>query len=272
MATDAERAAEQLSENRPVRWLARGGLVAYGLVHLLIAGLALRIAWRGQDRGNADPSGAMRAVAAQPGGAVLLCCLAAGLVGLALWQAGAAVWGVADAPAGRRLRDRVTSVARAIVYATLAGSAVSAAFGSGVSSSQSQQRATSGVLGLPGGRLIVVVVGVVVVAIGVGMVVRGVRESIGDEIDLSSMRPVTRSVAERLGQVGYIAKGVAFDLVGGLLGYAAVTFDRRKAQGLDGALELLLAQPLGRFLLSSVAIGFAAFGFYAMLQARYRRL
>ncbi|HEX4361622.1 MAG TPA: hypothetical protein VH141_29075 [Pseudonocardia sp.] len=54
-------------------------------------------------------------------GAVLLCCLAAGLAGLTLWQAGAAVWGVADAPAGRRIRDRVTSVARAVVYATPAG-------------------------------------------------------------------------------------------------------------------------------------------------------
>ena len=33
-----------------------------------------------------------------------------------------------------------------------------------------------------------------------------------------------------------------------------------------------LAQPSGRFLLTAVAIGFAAFGLFAMLQARYRRM
>jgi len=37
-----------------------------------------------------------------------------------------------------------------------------------------------------------------------------------------------------LGQVGYIAR-VALGVVGGLLGYAALTFDPQKVPGLDGA-------------------------------------
>ena len=61
-------------------------------------------------------------------------------------------------------------------------------------------------------------------------------------------------------------------MVGGLLGYAALTFERQKAPGLDGALQTILAQPFGRFLLSAVAIGFLAFGLFAMLASRYRRM
>jgi len=45
---------------------------------------------------------------------------------------------------------------------------------------------------------------------------------------------------------------------------------RAEAQGLDGALQTILAQPFGRFLLTAVALGFLAFGLFAILQARYR--
>ena len=86
------------------------------------------------------------------------------------------------------------------------------------------------------------------------------------------MSPVARKGVARLGQVGYIAKGVALGLVGGLLSYATLTFDRKKAQGLDGALQTILAQPFGRFLLTGVALGFVAFGVFAILQSRYRRM
>ena len=62
---EAERSAEQVGDSRPVRGLARGGLVAYGLVHLLISWIAVRIAWGTADKGSADSSGAMKALAAQ---------------------------------------------------------------------------------------------------------------------------------------------------------------------------------------------------------------
>ena len=75
-----------------------------------------------------------------------------------------------------------------------------------------------------------------------------------------------------MGQVGYIAKGVALGVVGGLLSYATLTFERQKAPGLDGALQTILAQPFGRFLLAAVALGFLAFGLFALLESRYRRM
>ena len=120
--------------------------------------------------------------------------------------------------------------------------------------------------------MIVMVAGLIIIGIGVASVVKGVRKSFAEEIDTSSMSPVARNGVARLGQAGYIAKGVALGLVGGLLSYATLTFDRQKAPGLDGAMQTILTQPFGRFLLTAVALGFVAFGVFAILQSRYRRM
>jgi len=53
----------------------------------------------------------------------------------------------------------------------------------------------------------VVVAGLIVVGVGVAGVVKGVRKSFGEEIDTSSMSPVSREGVARLGQVGYSPKG-----------------------------------------------------------------
>jgi len=160
----------------------------------------------------------------------------------------------------------------AVIYAALGISAASVALGSGSSSSQSQKQATTGVLAWPAGRVIVVVAGLIIIGVGAAHVVKGVKKSFAEEIDTSTMSPVARNGVAQLGQIGYIAKGVALGLVGGLLSYATLSFDQQKAQGLDGAMQTILAQPFGRLLLTAVALGFAAFGVFAILQSRYRRM
>ena len=264
--------AEQVGDSTSLEWLARGGLIAYGVVHLLVGWLALQIAWGGSSGISADTSGALRTLADQPFGKVLLWVVAVGLVALALWQVSEAVWGHPDPDRAKRVRKQVTSGAKATVYAGLAVSAALVALGSGSSSSQSQQQATTGVLAWPGGRVLVVAAGLAIIGVGIASIIKGIKESFTEEINTSSMPPTTRKGVLRLGQVGYIAKGVALSVVGGLLTYATVTFDRQTAQGLDGALQTILAQPFGWFLLTAVALGFVAFGLFAILQSRYRRM
>jgi hypothetical protein len=264
--------AEQAGDSASLELVARAGLIAYGVVHLLIGWLAMQMAWSVSDSKSADISGALKTLADQPLGKILLCLVAVGLVALALWQASEAIWRYRNRAGAERVRKQLTSAATAVIYAALGVSAASVALGSGSSSSQSQKRATSGVLAWPAGRVIVVVAGLTIIGVGVSHVVKGVKKSFAEEIDTSSMSPVARTGVARLGQIGYIAKGVALGLVGGLLTYATLTFDRQKAQGLDGALQTIVAQPFGRFLLTAVALGFVAFGVFAILQSRYRRM
>jgi len=272
MATQAGDKAEQVGDSKALEVLARVGLVAYGVVHLLLGWLALQIAWGLSGRESADTSGAMKTLADQPFGQVLLWLVAVGLASLALWQASAVIWGYRNLEGAERVRKQITSGAKAVVFAALGYSAGAAALGAGSSSAQSQQQATSGVLGWPGGRVIVIVAGLVIIGVGVAAIVKGVKKSFAEEIDTSPLSPTLRTAVARLGQMGYIAKGLALGVVGGLLSYATLTFDPQQVQGLDGAMHTILAQPFGRFLLTAVALGFAAFGLFAILQSRYRRM
>jgi uncharacterized membrane protein (DUF2068 family) len=45
-----------------------------------------------------------------------------------------------------------------------------------------------------------------------------------------------------------------------------------EARGLDGALAALAEQPFGPYLLALVAAGLAAYGVFALVEARYRRM
>ena len=273
MATDDDAGmAEQVADSAALEVVARAGLIAYGLVHLLIGWLALNIAWNGSAGKSADTSGAMSTLAAQPFGRVLLWAVAVGLVALALWQLSEAIWGHGNRQGVARVREKTTSASVSLVYLALGSSAISVALGSGTSSSQSEQHTTSGVLALPGGRVIVVFAGLVIIGVGVAEVVIGVRRSFTEEIDMTSMSDALRTGMIRLGQFGYLTKGFALGVVGALLTYATLSFTPQRTQGLDGAMQTIVAQPFGKFLLSAVALGFLAFGVFAMLLSRYRRM
>ena len=264
--------AEELGDSAPVEALARLGLVAYGVVHLLIGWTALAIAWGGSPGRAADGSGALKTLAAQPFGRGLLALVAAGLVALALWQACEAAWGYRDREGVKRVRKQIGGLGKAAFYLVLGVSAASVALGGGTSSSKTQQERTSGVLSWPGGRTIVIVAAVAILAMGVAHLRRGWVKSFRKELDCLAMPPRALEGATRLGQVGYIAKGIALGVVGGLVGYAAWTFDPEKSRGLDGALRTIFEQPGGSILLTAVAVGLMAFGLFAVVQSRYRRM
>ena len=267
MPTAASNVARQVGDSMPLEILARAGLTAYGLIHILVGWLALLMAWGGSTAASSDLSGALQTVAKQPFGNIMLWLVAGCLVALALWQVSESIWGHRNREGAKR--KRVVSGTKALVYAALGVSAARVALGSRSSSSGQQQEATSGLLTLPAGRVMVVVAGIIIIGVGVAHVVKGVKKSFLKEIATLSMSPVAGQDVTRLGQIGYIAKGVAVGAVGGLLTYATVTFDPQR-QGLDGALHAILAQPSGKFLLTVLALGFVAFGLFAMLQSRYR--
>jgi hypothetical protein len=253
--------------------LARVGLLAYGVLHVLVAWLALQLAWGGGG-GETDQSGAFATLARNGVGRFLLWVIGIGLVALAVWQAAEVLrwrsgWSASGKERTKAVRKSVKAVAKALVYVTLAVLAVRYAVGSGRSSAQSQQQHTAGVFGWPGGRFLVAAVGVVVIAVGIQQVVSGVTGRFKKQVDLAAAPPRTAKTITRLGQVGFPAKGVALVLAGGLLGWAAITYDPKKASGLDGALHTVLAAPGGRILLTLVALGIAAFGAFSIARAKY---
>jgi len=79
----------------------------------------------------------------------------------------------------------------------------------------------------------------------------------------------TRKAVEFLGMAGNVARGVVFGVAGVLRVIAAVTFDPKEAQGLDGSLRKIATTPLGPWLLVAVALGLVTFGVYSCCEARW---
>lgn len=265
--SEAGSAVHDTAKSKPVQLLGRVGLVAYGVVNLLIAGLLVQVPFG--EKEQADKKGALQAIAATPPGLVLLWIITVGLVALVLWQLTEAVWGHRGVAPRRRALRVAVNVAEAAIFSVLAYSAGSiAATGGAPSVSKSFAGA---VFDLPGGRYLVALGGVALVAGGAYAVYRGVKKEFLRELDLSGEAARNARTITRIGQLGWAALGFVYGPPGVLLVVAAVRYDPKAPVGLDAALQALAAQPFGGPLLVLLALGVAAFGIFCFVDARYRK-
>jgi hypothetical protein len=262
----AERSARRVANSKPVRLAARAGLAANGLLHLLVAWLAVRVASGSVAR--ADQAGALQAIAAEPFGRMLLWLLAAGFGGVVMWRLREALWGFPHAK--KRTQKRLFGAGQVLVFGVLTVLAVRVATGSPAGSGG--QGATAAVLRLPGGQVIVAATGVGVLITGAAMVQQGWQLAFIEDMDLRRAPAWVRASAQRCGQVGAVAKGLAVMIIGVLIVVAAVRYQPARAEGLDAALKTLAGQPLGAVALVAVALGLASFGVFCFFDARYHRV
>jgi hypothetical protein len=267
----ARQTAQQVAHSNVLAVLTRTGFVGYALFHLAVAWLALQIAL-GHPAATGDQSGAFQTLVAYPFGKVLLVVVIVGLAAMALWQLLLAAVGHQAEQGKARTFERLASAGRTVIYAALAWTAAQVVAGAPASSAATQQSATAGILAHPAGRWLVALAGLAILSLGIGMVVYGYKKAFQKRLRTSQMSGRTRRTAVFLGRFGYIAKGVAFAIVGVLLAQVAITNDASKSRGLDEALRTLAAQPFGTLLLIVVAVGFAAFGVYCFYQSRYRKV
>ncbi len=262
-STARSRSHSPTSRDDRLKHLARAGLVAYSVVYLMIAWLAIQLAL-GDRQGNPSSTGALRELAQQPLGQALVWAVALGMFLLALWQAAEAI--VGDDGAGKRL----ASAGKAVVYAAIGVSGVRVAVGSG-SSGKGEETWTAQLMDLPAGQLLVGLVGLAIIGFGLFEMYRAWTDKFAEELTHEG-RSGTRGTAFLwFGKIGCAARGVAFVIVGGLFGYAALTHDAKKSGGLDQALYEVLDQPFGPVLLFAIGVGLACFGLFTLARARHLR-
>jgi hypothetical protein len=247
----------------------RVGLVAYGVVHLIVAWLALELVL-GNGGKNASQQGAFAQLARQPFGEVALLFVAAGFAALVVWQALEAIYGHRDSDGGKRVLKRLTSAGKAVVYAVLGIEALQTALGSGGSGGGSTQSMTARVMSAPGGQLLVGAVGLGIVAVGAALCYRGVKAKFVKQLDVHG-RQESRAPIVTFGRVGYVGKGLSLAAVGVLFVVAAVQHRPGQSGGLDAALHQLLQQPFGSVLVALIAVALACFGLYCFAWARHLR-
>jgi Domain of Unknown Function (DUF1206) len=267
----AQHGATQAAGSVWMARLGRLGLGARGVLYVLLAYLAVRVAF-GQPNRATDKQGALHTVARQPFGHILLAGLAVGFGGYALWQLTMAFMG-GSARAGSDMKaKRVIALVNGVLYGFFCASTIALAAGSSGSAGGDKPEAdvTAKVMQHSFGRILVGVVGAAVIVIGAVMAWRALSGK--REVELQSMRRSVRQGIEALAKVGLTAKAVIVAAAGVLVVQAALAFDPSKAKGLDGTLKSFAHTPIGPWLLVLIAGGVLAFGAYSLAAARYAEL
>ncbi len=267
----ANRAGSTAQRVNDSVWFERGvrvGLVAYGVIHILIGWLALQLAF-GDQSGAASSQGALQQIAQESYGEPLLWVIGFGMIVLAIWQLFEAIWGHRSRDEPQRTLKRVSSAGKVVLYTIIGISAVKTALNAQSGGKSSTDSLTADLMKQTAGQWLVAVVGVVIIVVAVMQAKRGVTKSFTKDLKGEGTSGDSGSAVVKFGQAGYIAKGVALAAVGALFIWAAFEHDPKKAGGLDVALHKILDQAFGPILLGIVALGIIAFGLYCFAWARY---
>ncbi len=266
----AKREGDNLAGAKPLGWLARAGLVARGVVYLIIGVLALELAL-GIGGKAANQQDALKAIAEQSFGKVLLILVAVGLAGYAFWRLVRAVVGHGAEQRDSGL-DRVAALASGVAYGIVCATAIEIIVSGSTSSSGTPKETTGGLLGWTGGTVIVAIAGVILIGVAGYQAYKGLGKKFLEDANTGEMSEEVRRGYTALGVFGHVARAVIFALVGYGLIKAAIDYNPKEAIGLDGALRQLADSSYGPVLLGIVAAGLAGFAIYSITDSRYRKV
>ncbi|MCJ1674793.1 MULTISPECIES: DUF1206 domain-containing protein [unclassified Rathayibacter] len=254
---------------RRFRRLARLGFAVNGVVHLLIGGLSLRVAFGDETTQEADPSGAIARLAETPAGLVVVWAALVALVALGLWQLSFQSRS-SDPSRAKRLGRRIVESGKGFAALALAGTTLVFALGGSTSSSATIRAISTDLLARPAGAIVLTLVGGIVLGSGIGFVAIGVRRGFRKLVRIPAGRRGTAVLI--LGAAGYVSKGIALGIAGGLFVVAAITGDARRATGLDGALRFLDVPPYGTIALTVIGAGLVMYGGFLIARAKLAKL
>jgi hypothetical protein len=270
----AEEVVEEVAASPWMEMLARYGYATKGIVYVVVGGVATMAALglRGE---TTDVRGALREIEDEPFGKVALATVAFGLVGYVLWRW---VQALADTEQkGTKLKGVLVRIGYFIsgsVYAGLAFTAAKALIDVDEpdSSSKTQEQWIARVLGIPAGRTLIIVAGASTIGFGFYQIYKGFKAKFRKRLKLAEMSKNRIAVATWSGRIGYASRGVVFCIIGFFAIQAARHFNPDEAKGVDEALATLAQNYYGAWALLLVAVGLILYGFYMLVEARYRKI
>lgn len=256
-----------------LEWAARLGYGARGFVYVSVGVVALMAAW---DRVS-DPVGSRGAIAllaGRPQDRLWLILLGVGLWAFVLWRVLQAVFDADRQGCGREaLLSRGGQALSGLFYGALGASVFefldeAPANPNAADMAENQDKAAA-LLALPFGSLALMAVGLGILAVGLGNVVRGLRSDFGSSLACSD--DLSRRVVP-IARAGYIARGVALLPLAVFVGLAGLNARAAEVSSFGAGLEALESQPGGSWVLGITALGLIAFGVFALVEARWRRI
>ncbi len=239
------------------------------LLHIVIGAIAVALVLGAP--GQAEPTGAIEQLAANPWGPAVMWAGFIACAGLSLWQLSEATLRARHLPRRERLGKLVSSGFLSIAYGSVGLSFAGFALGNRGDSGDSTRDFSTVLVRSPFGVPALIALGLTIIGIGVYFVVKGAGKKFKEE--LAHFEGTHRGhLISGLGVAGHIAKGVALILTGLLFVIAAATNDPGSSTGLDGSLKALQDHTFGPALLLAIGAGFIAYGAFALVRARFGRM
>lgn len=254
---------------RGLSLMGRLGLAGRTGFYVILTALTIRIAMLGGRSGKqANAHGALALISRPLIGKVAIGAVA---VGFFLFGIGRLVGAVQDDSVSKG--RRILTAFQGVFYLGLAY--VPASFLAGnrqTGSDQQQKQTTARLLGIPGGRVILVVVGLVFIGVCVQQIRGALQRDFRDGLDLAGAPGAVRMSADAAGVVGITARALVFLPVGIFLIVAAVQSDPAHSYGTDSELLALSGHLWGVAVLAAVAAGLAIFVVFSAIETRYREV
>jgi hypothetical protein len=247
---------DDLARESKFIWWARFGFVTRGLLYIVIAWLVI-VAGRTEDL-----TGAMEYVDHGIGKGLTIF-IVAGMAGYGLWRVSDAAFGMdSGRHHAKAWRRRIAAASSGAIYLFLAYKALRIMVQGYAGSGDAHEHAATA-LHLPAGTFLLGAAAAVLGGAGIVQLWKAGSCSFLRHLD----EPACRPLAKWLGRIGYAARGVIFLTVAWLLARGALHHSAAEAGGLEQALDTLRG-PLE----IPVAAGLALFGFYSLIEARYRSI
>jgi hypothetical protein len=267
--SDAADAAEAASNTKALDVVARSGFAVMALLHIIVGAIAIALALG--HPGQAEPTGAIEQLAANPWGPAIMWAGMVGCGGLSLWQLSEATLRARHLPRKERIGKLISSGFLAIAYGSVGLSFAGFAVGLRGDSGESTRDVSEALLSNPFGAVILSALGLTVIGVGIYFVLKGLRRGFKEELfHFDGTR--RGKLIDSLGVTGHVAKGIALFLAGLLFAIAAAKRTPEESTGLDGSLKALRDHEYGPYLLFAIGAGFICYGIFALVRSKFGRM
>jgi hypothetical protein len=254
-----------------IRRVAQTGLIAKGVVYVLLGVLAFMAAFELGGKGNKDATqtGTLRFVKDLPAGEILLIVVAAGLICYAFWRG---IQTFRSDGEKKSWSKRLRYFFSGLTYLAFALTALRMMAGERSSSGDQNQQLASELMNKPFGQVLVGLGGLILAAVGIYQVYYGLSEKYRKHVQGLSLTSVQSMLLLRSGKVGYISRGAVWLVIAFLFLRAALYARASEAGNTGKAFQFIETTPYGSPLLGALGVGLIAYGVFNFVRARYERM
>ena len=258
-----------IKEKPVLKNVARAGLVAKGIVYVILGALGFMAAFEiaGQSNNDTNKTGVFTSVKDFPGGIIVLIFLAAGLLCYSLWR-GVQAFSNTDDPE-KKWSKRARYFFSGLVYLSLAVTAIQLIFRNKNDNGDKNQYWASQILDHPFGQWMIGLAALILAAVGIYQIYYGLSEKYKKHVQQLNLHSTGSVLLLRSGKVGYISRGIVWLILAYLFLKAAIHDNSSEAGDTGKAFSFIEESTFGSYMLGGLGIGLIAYGVFNFIRARY---